>query len=197
MERLYTYGYGSKGATVEDLLRLIRAGAVVIDCRYAPVSARVEWSKEHLEAKLGEEYRWVHTLGNVNYRAGGEIQIKDLPGGLRVLGTYLEQLPVVLLCACASAARCHRSVVARAAEERFGCEVIHLKPGQALGPQMDPERFERTKSRLCELYCTTGDDRFENLLWIAGQDCSPEQKREIARALGSGFQMVWGWSADE
>lgn len=132
MNRLYTYGYGAMGASVADLEGYARGGAVVIDCRYAPVSKRVEWAKEHLEAKLGDEYRWVHVLGNRNYRSGDEIQIKDLNGGLEILETYLDQCPVVLLCACARPETCHRSLVAEAARKRFGCEVVNLKPGQEL-----------------------------------------------------------------
>jgi hypothetical protein len=127
---LYTYGYAN--GNIEDLHRYVRDGAVVLDIRYSPNSYIPGWGKERLEAALRDEYRWVHDLGNRNYR-DGPVQIVNMDRGMGVVEGYVdEDTPVVLLCACRDLGRCHRKLVAQEAAARFGVQVIHLKPGEDL-----------------------------------------------------------------
>lgn len=134
---IYTYGYS--GGSVADLLAHVRAGCVALDVRYSPNSRVPHWRKEHLEAILADEYRWVPSLGNLDYRSGGSIRIADLQAGLRVIGRYVrEETPVVLLCACPDWRSCHRLGVAQAAAGCYPQLVIrHLAPGERIA-QEDP-----------------------------------------------------------
>lgn len=131
MHKLYTLGY--QLAVPDDVLVLVRAGAVIVDTRLKAWSQRPQWRQSFLESLLGEEYVWVPEFGNVNYnQPGGHIRINDIEAGMRRLEPLLEASPVVLICVCADELTCHRSVVADLAARRFGVEVVHLSPGERL-----------------------------------------------------------------
>jgi uncharacterized protein (DUF488 family) len=112
----YTTGYA--GQRPEDLLVLAELlEATVIDIRYAARSMRPQWRRQALAGLLGDRYRHVRTLGNVNYRepAAG-IVIADPEAGLA--DVLSERRAVILLCGCGEAETCHRRVVARLLEGR-------------------------------------------------------------------------------
>jgi uncharacterized protein (DUF488 family) len=111
MRTVFTLGYAAV-----DFPRFVAwvqaSGVLVADVRLLPASRLPAWSKRHLERTLGARYLWLSELGNRNYR-GGRIDIVDLDGGLAGVRELLTRDPVVLLCVCADASTCHRSVVAR------------------------------------------------------------------------------------
>jgi hypothetical protein len=86
--------------------------AILFDIRYSPNSVAPCWRRPFLEELLGERYRHVPSLGNRNYRNGGEISIVDLPAGIQQVLTS-PKTPV-LMCGCESASECHRMVIAQA-----------------------------------------------------------------------------------
>lgn len=130
---LYTYGY-SGGGSLDDLGGYTAAGAVILDIRFSPNSRVPIWRKEHLEAVLRDEYRWVPALGNRDYRSPGSIRIADLSAGLAIVDRYHDEgTPVVLLCACRDWQSCHRATVAEAIRRTTpGLTVRHLAHGETI-----------------------------------------------------------------
>lgn len=121
---IYTIGYNA-GWTVPSLWTAIQQlGALLFDIRYSAWSSKQEWRQEALQSVFGDTYRHVRAMGNINFRGSG-IVIANLPKGL----TEIEQAakPIVLMCACEKATKCHRTVVARALQER-GHTVTELLP---------------------------------------------------------------------
>jgi hypothetical protein len=113
--------------------------AGLLDIRYAARSRVPHWNKGALQKLLGERYVHVPALGNVRYKLGPPIEIADYAAG-RAAIEACEYHAVVLLCACADAATCHRSTVGDllkadgyevvemdAAQQR---EILHSSPGQ-------------------------------------------------------------------
>lgn len=114
--RIYTTGY--TGKKPGDLLALARDNnAVIVDIRKSASSRVPCWRGPELASLLGERYVHAPQLGNNNYKAGGDIQIADIEGGVRAV-LAIEKPAVILLCACERADICHRSVVAEALRER-------------------------------------------------------------------------------
>src|SRR4051812_3647896 len=123
---LFTFGYAA--GKLEDLVKLAREGAVVVDTRFAPTSRLPEWRQPALQRVLGPAYRHEWRLGNAQYRSGG-LAIVDLEGGAASVAALAATQPVVLLCACADLGRCHRKVIAEHLRGRYpGVEVVHLGP---------------------------------------------------------------------
>lgn len=120
---LLDYGYGgAPGYT--DLRLLADHGVLIADVRRSAWSRVPRWRERELAAEFGASYVTLGSLlGNLNYNTGGPIKIADLEQGLRVLGGYLEESPVCLLCVCEEAEGCHRSVIVEAARKRFPCLV--------------------------------------------------------------------------
>jgi len=110
---VYTFGY--TGHKLEDLRAHIeRTGAMVVDVRYNANSANPVWRKESLRKNLPEG-RYVHlpALGNMNYKTeGGSIKIADMNIGIALLKVPMARMPVILMCACADYAYCHRRLIA-------------------------------------------------------------------------------------
>jgi uncharacterized protein (DUF488 family) len=126
MNVLYTLGYlawppAAFVQRVEDL------GAVIADIRFSPTSRHPAWRQASLRKALGDRYRYVHALGNRNYK-GGPVEIVDLGAGLTTLVQLLDASPGILLCACRDLARCHRRLVAEAFTAQYGQPVTHLTP---------------------------------------------------------------------
>jgi uncharacterized protein (DUF488 family) len=114
--RIYTTGY--TGKKPGDLLALARDNnAAIVDIRKSASSRVPCWRGPDLASLLGELYVHVPQLGNNNYKSGGDIQIADIEGGVRLV-LDIEKPVVILLCACERAESCHRSVVAEALRER-------------------------------------------------------------------------------
>jgi len=73
--RAFTAGYA--GRRPEALARLAeRLDLTVFDVRFSPTSRDPRWRRPHLEKLLGDRYRHVGALGNVNYK-GGPILLAD------------------------------------------------------------------------------------------------------------------------
>jgi uncharacterized protein (DUF488 family) len=105
----YTAGYS--GATLQGLAQVAeKLDAVVFDIRLNPHSRMAEWNQRPMQERLGDRYQHVSSLGNLNYRRGGSIAIADLQAGTTLVRQSAK--PVILLCGCRDARRCHRTVVA-------------------------------------------------------------------------------------
>jgi uncharacterized protein (DUF488 family) len=106
---VYTLGYS--GRNLIELMWIARAlDAVIFDIRYSVWSYNPEFRQKRLAKALGERYRHVGDLGNINHYGGGEIQLVDYAAG-RVQIEASER-PVVLMCACRNAETCHRTTIA-------------------------------------------------------------------------------------
>lgn len=145
MDALSTIGY--EGAALEAFLATLQGqGAdLLLDVRQAPVSRRREFSKKPLNAALTE--------AGIGYRHQGRLGApKPLRERLKqgacsadeFFAAYAEHLAgqqqlldalaaepcghLVLMCYERDVRECHRSVVARALEERTGLTAHHLVP---------------------------------------------------------------------
>lgn len=136
---IYTTGYTGQHF---DALRplLDRLGALLFDIRLSPRSRVPHWRGEALQRLLGESYRHLPALGNLNYKTEGEICIADLNFGIQEI--LRTGLPAVLLCACAKSESCHRRVVARELE-RMGARVIELNNWEEAAQQIPLIASER------------------------------------------------------
>ena len=131
---LFTLGYS--GWKVEELMRVVVSfNALLLDIRYSPNSRQPQWRRRELAAHFGERYVHVQALGNVNYR-GGEMLISDYDAGKRLVQSFLAAgRNVILMCACARVAQCHRLYVATRLEADLG-----LGPTEHLQPPTDPRQ---------------------------------------------------------
>jgi uncharacterized protein (DUF488 family) len=110
-EKHPVYSFGYQGQSIDEFIQHVHhAGALVIDTRLKPYSRDPTWNKSRLEKALGQRYRWIEQLGNLNYK-GGPIVIKDLDTGLRHVEAALTNQPVVLICVCKDVRVCHRNVI--------------------------------------------------------------------------------------
>lgn len=124
MNTLYDIGYS--GIDFNRFARLVTAlDAVVLDIRYQPRSRAPQWNNIVMARRLLERYIHLQELGNVNYK-GGPILISNMKKGLEALRYYLENNPVILLCACAQRNSCHRLMVVEAFEARSGVQSVPL-----------------------------------------------------------------------
>lgn len=106
---IYLTGY--HGHKPQDLRTLaLNLEAVVVDIRLSPVSKMAEWNKVSLMNTLAARYMVVQEFGNVNYKNGGEIRIKNpTEGANRLMRRGAKNY--ILLCGCRDAETCHRTVV--------------------------------------------------------------------------------------
>lgn len=133
MHTLYTIGYS--GLKAETLHRWATAhGALVVDTRMNAYSPRPEWQKGALKKLMDDRYQHVQALGNVNYKTGGEIALKDPAEGFRIVLESLVTQPVVLLCGCKDVETCHRKFIADAVEASTGAPAVHLAPEDLAAP---------------------------------------------------------------
>lgn len=109
-DKIYTIGYtGRKPESIKEIIAAL--GATLFDIRLSPRSRVPYWNEGPLRALLGERYRHVKSLGNVNYKTGGPIQILDYAAGVATILQHPR--PVVLMCACKDFHTCHRETVAK------------------------------------------------------------------------------------
>lgn len=133
--KLYTFGY--LAGDWERLTALLDAPmSVVLDVRFSPYSRVKGYNKYEFEKMLGGQYRWVQDLGNENYK-GGPIKLKNERAGVKLVRDLLAQgYVVVLMCACADVAACHRTYIARKVDETMGgMEFSDLAKGKRVDPQ--------------------------------------------------------------
>ncbi len=106
------YSWGYQGQRFADLQAFVeQTGAVVVDVRLKPFSRDPTWRRAALERAFGEQYRWVEALGNLNYRNGGPVRLKDEATGLAIVRALVSRAPVVLMCACWNPETCHRGII--------------------------------------------------------------------------------------
>jgi DNA invertase Pin-like site-specific DNA recombinase len=113
---LYSVGYA--GRSVADLAGSLPAGCLVVDVRLRPWAQDQEWRGHRLAESLpalGLGYRQERGLGNLAYKTGGPVRLKD-PERVAVVADLLAHGDVALLCACRDPEECHRTTVARSLE---------------------------------------------------------------------------------
>jgi hypothetical protein len=129
MQTIYTIGY--TGLKLGDLTVWMDAhNAVLVDTRLNAYSPNPDWKKFALQRTFSDNYRHVQSLGNLNYKGGGGIALKDEEDGVKTVAALLAGQPVVLLCTCASVDRCHRKVAAEAIAAATGAPIHHLTPAE-------------------------------------------------------------------
>lgn len=134
MNQVYTIGYS--GRSVEDVKAIVEdLDAVLFDIRFSPFSRNPDWTGQRLRSAFGFRYFHVKTLGNANYKSDGPISILDYNAGR--LAIEKSTRPVVLMCACAHYATCHRATVATMLRaDGFTVEEIGFKPAPARKPTL-------------------------------------------------------------
>ena len=123
---LYTIGYS--GLTLPALQRMVEAhDALLVDIRDNPASRRPGFAKKHLHAQFGTRYVHCQALGNVHYKTGGPIVLRDYPAGLDQMRELLRTTPaVLLLCVCAQVETCHRKVAGEQLSRDLHVPLVHL-----------------------------------------------------------------------
>ncbi len=119
--RLIPFGYSAPGASTRLDALLQDEYVYLIDTRYSPRSRRPEWQQSALQARYGKRYLWLgRSLGNINYKNGGVIQLANAePGLARLVNGLLQGYSMVLLCACKEYEQCHRRVIVEMLRERL------------------------------------------------------------------------------
>lgn len=146
-EGFVAYLAGYLGHTPAELLARARdIDAFIVDIRFNPHSRLPEWRKGRLESFCCGRYFECPELGNVNYKNGGPIKIKELGSGIEQVSRLAamrtskgdcnqgattnlptplfayhynpKPQPMILLCACREADTCHRKVVGNALAAR-------------------------------------------------------------------------------
>lgn len=133
--RIYTLGY-AHWSIVEVERRLLDLEAWLADVRRSPHTTKPGFSKPELIDRFGDRYDHVPGFGNLNYR-GGPLELAAPDDGLEQIRA--RALPVVLMCGCASPARCHRQVVAELLCEHIGGSSTDLR---APSERAQPDLFE-------------------------------------------------------
>jgi uncharacterized protein (DUF488 family) len=133
--KVYTLGYsGWRHAELKELAE--RLSATIIDVRMVPRSRAPCWNAKAIKTALGDRYVWLDGFGNVNYKNGGPIKLKDFAGAVKKLSEMSLNGPrVILMCGCADVNICHRKIVAEQLAKLWHCEIEHLsrpvrKPAQ-------------------------------------------------------------------
>jgi uncharacterized protein (DUF488 family) len=112
--KLFTFGYSGQSRTA--LFKFLHENnGTLCDVRFSPFSRNPEWAKEELLKALGGRYLHLQALGNVNYKSGGPILLKDGGTGARVVERLMAdgaRGALVFMCACPSYTSCHRRQVA-------------------------------------------------------------------------------------
>src|SRR5688572_14361694 len=113
MNQVFTCGYS--GHTVAQLKKAVEQhNARVLDIRLSPRSRMPEWNGEALSKELGKRYLPFPILGNLNYKTGGPIQIRNGKNGCDIIvKNLLPSHSLILLCGCRDYDSCHRAVVAQ------------------------------------------------------------------------------------
>ena len=127
MSVIYTVGY--MRVPLEGIRDLAESkDAVVIDVRLVAQSRKPQFNRGRLLAYFGEgRYKWVRDFGNVNYKNGGDIMLQDFEAGLETVRPIFDaDQPVILLCACANLAVCHRKIVAERLSIAVEARVQHI-----------------------------------------------------------------------
>ena len=140
---VYTTGYqGQKLEVLEAFL--IAHDCDLFDIRFKPWSRNPQYTKAAFTARFGDRYRHVVELGNRLYKTES-IEFVDFEAGLRAIES--NPRPVVLLCACADPATCHRTAATRLLAER-GFSVTELRTSVDANPKPPAQPSTPTQERL-------------------------------------------------
>lgn len=109
------YHFGYQGRQPADVLPTLAACGVktLCDIRYRAGSRNRLWGKTALTAACraaGIEYAHINDLGNVLFKSH-DIRLSNPERGIASLMAL--DMPVAIMCVCASADGCHRSTVMR------------------------------------------------------------------------------------
>lgn len=114
-KQILTAGYAKR--SVEELERVVIAhDAVVVDIRLSTRSRRPAFNEYALHHQLKDRYLTLRTWGNIHYKDGLPIAIKDFERGLAFLreicqnpnGKVYYCRSLILLCVCEAYDTCHR-----------------------------------------------------------------------------------------
>lgn len=135
------FGVGYQSLNLEDLAaRREELGALIVDVRLKPWSNRHEWRRPHLAARFRESYVHVESLGNINYKNGGPVLLKDERAGIADVMSMTASCPVILLCACWDGEKCHRkNIMSKLTEYGLACEELQ----KAKQPPEAPKKIEK------------------------------------------------------
>lgn len=136
---VYTIGYraGWNAGTIAYWIEHMHG--ILVDIRLVPVSRHPEWRADALRTRLGNRYHHLPALGNQNYQHRDRPIVLAAPErGIDQLRNLLRQTTdMVLLCACAEVATCHRAVVASLIPQMDPTvPVVHLAPNDAMAAIM-------------------------------------------------------------
>jgi uncharacterized protein (DUF488 family) len=128
---IYTFGYG--GSPLETLLRLVERYDIsaVVDVRRSAVCRwSSDWGRESLSERV-PGYLHLPSLGNSHVAAPGEWVPDNSAkacGALSVvvLSVAVNGIRILLLCAEADPAKCHRSIIAQQLTDLTGIPHQHL-----------------------------------------------------------------------
>lgn len=118
MPLLRTFGY--QGLQPGQIARLAEdMDALVVDTRFRAFSRAPQWSRSAFQALLGARYRHMPAFGNANFQTPGmeNVRLANPEAGAQLLleqaqaEGWADDKVVLLMCTCAEAERCHRSVV--------------------------------------------------------------------------------------
>lgn len=128
MNTLFTIGY--TGRTLDELAAIVQShNATLVDTRFSPYSRVPHWNGGALRQQFGDRYVWMgKTLGNVNYKNGGDIKLAAPDKAVAPIAALLAKQPVILMCACVDIDSCHRADVAEYLEDKLDCDTVHLPP---------------------------------------------------------------------
>lgn len=142
MHQVYLLGY--RDVRITDLIdEVARLDAVLVDIRFKAKSVNPVWREANLRKLFGARYVHLVALGNRNYKTGGQVDIVDYADGRDAL--WRLNRPAILMCVCADAAKCHRTLVGKLLR-RDGFEVEELQlHGHTLDQQAADEDDEQVK----------------------------------------------------
>ena len=129
--RLIPFGYATRNSQ-ERLEALMQdATTLIVDIRKMPYSKwGVSWRKDALMARWGDHYfggryRHLGALGNLAFTTQ-EVQLANPAYGVNEVKKLLEHgHDIILLCACAQYAQCHRKDVTELIQQAMpGVEVV-------------------------------------------------------------------------
>src|SRR5687768_10565080 len=134
------YSLGYQGGDVARAQRMVLDGAaLLIDIRFSPHSPNPDFTGPAFARRLGRGYVHLQSLGNVNYKTHGPIELLDESAGIReVISIVSTGLAPILMCACRNYATCHRKLAAeKIAAALGGVPIIELTPP----PEPEPQAF--------------------------------------------------------
>ena len=154
--RIYTLGYlGMLMPAIRD--KVAQEGGLLVDCRYSAFSRAVGWMKHSFVEAMGENYLHLKGFGNLNYRPQNAHRGVELADPMEAWILLRQKLvssmeesadgegrgpysSIVLMCACAESAGCHRRDVGEWLRTEFA--VMGIQTGEVVNWRKDPDFTE-------------------------------------------------------